>query len=294
MAISLDRHYTLGFETTGTLARVPLGGGAPRDDPRGRRDRRLVARRSEPRGQPPGREPLSPRVPDREDHLRDGRLDQLRARLARRAPGRLHRPPAARQQRGRRQGRGYGRQGAARGSPGPGRGRLVAARRRGVVARTGRAGHDALRKDSHRLELAGTPALHDIASDGRLLLGLGSFRREIVGVEAGGKVERNLTWLNWSFPVDIAQRRQDRSLRRAEHPPERRVPPDAGRRSRHPTRRGKRHEPLGGRPVGIDAAGGRRRPPRPASDRRGRAESRWRAATSRCSGPSGSPTAAAC
>ena len=30
MAISLDRHYTLGFETTGTLARVPLGGGAPR------------------------------------------------------------------------------------------------------------------------------------------------------------------------------------------------------------------------------------------------------------------------
>ncbi len=30
MAISLDRHFVAGFESTGTLARVPLGGGAPR------------------------------------------------------------------------------------------------------------------------------------------------------------------------------------------------------------------------------------------------------------------------
>ena len=31
MAISLNRHYSVGFETSGTLARVPLEGGAPRE-----------------------------------------------------------------------------------------------------------------------------------------------------------------------------------------------------------------------------------------------------------------------
>lgn len=31
MAVSLGRHYTVGFESLGTLARVPLGGGAPRE-----------------------------------------------------------------------------------------------------------------------------------------------------------------------------------------------------------------------------------------------------------------------
>jgi predicted Ser/Thr protein kinase len=31
LAVSLNRHFILGFETSGTLARVPLGGGAPRE-----------------------------------------------------------------------------------------------------------------------------------------------------------------------------------------------------------------------------------------------------------------------
>ena len=31
MAVSLNRRYTVGFQTLGTLARVPLGGGAPRE-----------------------------------------------------------------------------------------------------------------------------------------------------------------------------------------------------------------------------------------------------------------------
>ena len=31
LAISLDRHYMFGYETVGTLARVPLAGGAPRE-----------------------------------------------------------------------------------------------------------------------------------------------------------------------------------------------------------------------------------------------------------------------
>src|SRR4029453_14363038 len=31
LAISLNRHFMFGFETAGTLARVPLAGGAPRE-----------------------------------------------------------------------------------------------------------------------------------------------------------------------------------------------------------------------------------------------------------------------
>src|SRR6202011_5777883 len=31
LAISLNRHFLFGFETVGTLARVPLAGGAPRE-----------------------------------------------------------------------------------------------------------------------------------------------------------------------------------------------------------------------------------------------------------------------
>src|SRR4029077_19838499 len=43
----------------------------------------------------------------------------------------------------------------------------------------------------------------DIARDGRVLCAVDSSRREIVGSSASDKTERNLTWLNWSFPKDI-------------------------------------------------------------------------------------------
>jgi Tol biopolymer transport system component len=46
--------------------------------------------------------------------------------------------------------------------------------------------------------------LMDIARDGRALLSVNSSRREMVGFAAGEKAERNLTWLNWSFPKDIS------------------------------------------------------------------------------------------
>ena len=37
-----------------------------------------------------------------------------------------------------------------------------------------------------------------------MLLAVNSSRREIVGFSAGDTAERNLTWLNWSFPIDIS------------------------------------------------------------------------------------------
>jgi dipeptidyl aminopeptidase/acylaminoacyl peptidase len=51
-------------------------------------------------------------------------------------------------------------------------------------------------------ECVGYCALHDIAPDGRVLLSHFSARREMIGVSQG--VERNLTWLDWSFPVDFS------------------------------------------------------------------------------------------
>ena len=46
--------------------------------------------------------------------------------------------------------------------------------------------------------------LLDIGRDGSVLCVINNSRREIVGVAAGDRVERNLTWLNWSFPEGIS------------------------------------------------------------------------------------------
>ena len=46
--------------------------------------------------------------------------------------------------------------------------------------------------------------IYDIARDGSVLLGDGTSRREIVGYPSLGGTPRNLTELNWSFPVDIS------------------------------------------------------------------------------------------
>ncbi len=54
------------------------------------------------------------------------------------------------------------------------------------------------------LALAGGFTPEDIAPDGRLLAKRINYRREIVGVAAGESRERNLTWLNWSYPDDIS------------------------------------------------------------------------------------------
>jgi dipeptidyl aminopeptidase/acylaminoacyl peptidase len=54
------------------------------------------------------------------------------------------------------------------------------------------------------ISLAGSFIPEDIAPDGRLLAKRANYRREIVGVAAGESRERNLTWLDWSFPDDIS------------------------------------------------------------------------------------------
>ena len=105
MAIALERRFLAGCESTGTLARVPLGEGLPGRS--WRTFRTPTGRRTEePGGRPSRRKPSAPGIPDRKADLLDERLGQPRPRFPRRAARRLHRSPRARRQQRVRQGRG--------------------------------------------------------------------------------------------------------------------------------------------------------------------------------------------
>jgi eukaryotic-like serine/threonine-protein kinase len=54
-------------------------------------------------------------------------------------------------------------------------------------------------------DLLGTVTIHDVGSDGRVLLSRNTWRREIVGLAPGQTAERNLTWLDWSFPTALSE-----------------------------------------------------------------------------------------
>ena len=69
----------------------------------------------------------------------------------------------------------------------------------GVLQRVSTSG-----KARPSISLAGGFLPEDISPDGALLAKRVNYRREIVGVVAGESRERNLTWLDWSFPDDIS------------------------------------------------------------------------------------------
>jgi hypothetical protein len=52
--------------------------------------------------------------------------------------------------------------------------------------------------------LPGAVALHDVSAAGRVLLTRGQHRWETAGRLAGESRERDLTWLNWSVPMDLS------------------------------------------------------------------------------------------
>jgi Tol biopolymer transport system component/predicted Ser/Thr protein kinase len=54
------------------------------------------------------------------------------------------------------------------------------------------------------LDAMGPVILYDVGADGRVLLSRNTWRREIVGLAPGETAERNLTWLDWSFPTAIS------------------------------------------------------------------------------------------
>ncbi len=52
--------------------------------------------------------------------------------------------------------------------------------------------------------MPGTLMLFDIFHDGRLLLGRASWRRELMGTSADGGKDRDLSWLDYSYPADLS------------------------------------------------------------------------------------------
>ncbi len=52
--------------------------------------------------------------------------------------------------------------------------------------------------------MPGVLTLHDIWRDGRVLLARDTWRREVTGLSAGESKERDLTWLDWSAPNDLS------------------------------------------------------------------------------------------
>jgi serine/threonine protein kinase/Tol biopolymer transport system component len=50
----------------------------------------------------------------------------------------------------------------------------------------------------------GILTLQDIYRDGRVLLTRDSIRREVIGASQGAAKERDLTWLDWSYPADLS------------------------------------------------------------------------------------------
>ncbi|HKD18729.1 MAG TPA: protein kinase [Thermoanaerobaculia bacterium] len=205
LAVSLGWHPTFGWESSGTLARVPISGGAPREvledvqdvdwSPQG--DALAVIHRVEDRARleyPPGtviaQSPgwLShPRVspdgktlayfehPERGDNA--GRLvfyDLIRKTMT--------------------TGPSFGGFASYTWTP---QGDILGAYSGGLF-RVSTSG-----KQRALINLAGIFLPLDMAPDGTLLAKRANRRREIVAVGPDGK-ERNLTWLDWSFPVDIS------------------------------------------------------------------------------------------
>ena len=205
LAVSLGRHFVNGYETTGTLARVPLSGGAPREILENVQDAdwspdgsslavtRYVGTRSRleyPIGrvlyEAPGwvsdvRVSSDNRRISFVDHPLRGNNDGLAKVID--SAGKVLLAGAF--------------------SPGadvtgmqwaPGGGELWSG---GIMGTS-------LKGRTRHVWTGPLGFLQDVASDGRALIFQFNPRREIVGFTAREPRERNLTWLNWAFPTDIS------------------------------------------------------------------------------------------
>jgi predicted Ser/Thr protein kinase len=201
LAICLGRRVRWGFEGYGTLARVPLGGGSPREvlenvgdadwAPDGSlavaRDTGLQRRLEFPIGKllyqtagwishvrvaPDGRRVLFIDHPQRGDNIGAASVIDDKGAPRVLAPFALSAAWAA-------NGEGIWLEG----------GQFV----------------DASGGTRAAFAAPGLTTLYDVSKDGRQLLGRANYRREMVGLAPGGKTERNLTWLDWSHPDDLSK-----------------------------------------------------------------------------------------
>jgi Tol biopolymer transport system component len=204
LAISLHRRYMFGFQSVGTLARVPLAGGAPREvledvedadwspDGANLAVTRVVGNRGRveyPIGKVlydtagwAGSVRVSPdgRLVAFIDHPQKGDNNGTLKVVDVNGKVRLNGPFSIR-----------GLAWSPRGDE------VFSGDSTGISATT-------LFGKSRIVWLAPGGGVADIARDGRILCMMNSSRREMVGLAPGEKTERNLTWLNWSFPDDIS------------------------------------------------------------------------------------------
>jgi tRNA A-37 threonylcarbamoyl transferase component Bud32 len=206
LAVSLNRHFTLGFETTGTLARVPLQGGAPREivesvhdadwGPDG--EKLAVVRTVEGRNRL--EYPIGNLLYDSDGWMSsvrvspDGNLIAFNDHPVR---GDNVGPLAMIDLAGNKT--VFPGQGASQGLAWSPDGKEIWGARGDTIF--------AQRLDGERRNLmssVGALVLLDVASDGRILLASHTSRREMVGRQRGSTEEVNLSWFDWSAPRDLS------------------------------------------------------------------------------------------
>jgi len=205
LSVSLGRRFTIGFESTGTLARMPLGASAPRE---------ILENVQDADWSPDGNDLAVTR-----DVGGRRRLEYPVGTVLHETGGWLSRPRVSPD----------GSMVAFLDHPNRGDNQASVA----VVSRDGKlrtvapaganglvwspSGEEILHADNGGLyatDLSGRTRvvyremtffeLYDVSSDGRVLLGRTTSKREIVGRAPGASDERNLSWADWSFPVALS------------------------------------------------------------------------------------------
>ncbi len=273
LALSLGHRFTMGWESRGTLARMPLGGGAPREVLEGVQDadwspdgqnlavvREVGARRrlEYPIG--------------RVLYETGGWVSHVRVRRDGREVAFLDHANRGDNQ-------------AAVKVVGPdGLTRTVSPSASNGLAWSA-SGDDLLFPNGSSLRRRASPAGRGPSSgssgwrcsttsrrQGRVLVGRTTAQREIVGRAPGEARDRNLSWLDWSFPTALSDDGRRRALRGAE--PRERVRPVPAPDRRHsagPAGGRARPRPVARRQVGArDPRGRRRHRAGPAADGRRR------------------------
>ena len=205
LALSLGHRFTMGWESRGTLARMPLGGGAPREVLEGVQDadwspdgqnlavvREVGARRrlEYPIG--------------RVLYETGGWVSHVRVRRDGREVAFLDHPSRGDNQAAVKV---VGPDGVTRTvSPSASNGLAWSASGDDLLFPNGSSLLAASLSGRSRtlFRVLGMAMLHDVSAEGRVLVGRTTAQREIVGRAPGEARDRNLSWLDWSFPTALS------------------------------------------------------------------------------------------